>query len=221
MLQCENVKIQINESRGGYSNKFLYIEISQIVSNMKWIFLLSGIILVSGCGLRQRELELNQKTNELNQKEQQLTLKEQSLAIKEQQLNEREKSLDSSNKIISDTLFKHHQQLAGMWLVEMQCTETTCPGSAVGDIKNEQWNLKFQDNMVIATAMNNHQLLRVYAGEFIGNSLRLTVQQDSIENSAKIIVHLQQSKENEMQGEREIIQASGCHILYSLRLIKQ
>gem|GEM_PF-264712 len=201
-------------------NKIVYIQISQIVVNMKWIFLLSAIMMISGCGLRQREMELNKKIKQLNQKEQELTLKEQSLAIKEQQLNDREKSLDSNDRV-ADTLLSKHKKLPGTWMVEMQCTETTCPGSAVGDIKSEQWNLKFQDNMVLATAMNNNQLLRVYTGEFIGNALRLTVQQDSIENSAKIIVNLQQTKENEMEGEREIIQPSGCHILYSLRLKKQ
>jgi hypothetical protein len=34
-------------------------------------------------------------------------------------------------------------------------------------------------------------------------------------------VRLQQTKEKEMTGEREITQASGCRILYSLRLKKQ
>ena len=188
---------------------------------MKWILLLSGIIFLSSCGLRQREMELDRKTNELNQREQELSLKEQSLTAKEQQLKDREKEIDNSKSIIRDSLDAEHTKIPGTWLVEMQCTETTCSGSAVGDIKNEQWEIKFQDNMVIASAMSNNQLIRVYTGAYFGNLLKLSVQQDSTETSAKINVRLTQTKEKEMEGEREIIQANGCHILYSLRLKKQ
>jgi len=187
---------------------------------MKWI-LFVGIVFVSGCGLRQREMVLNRKMRELNVKEQELALKEQSLAIKEEQLNEKEKSLDSTKNVVNDSLFLEHQKLPGTWMVEMQCTETNCPGSAVGDVKNEQWDFKFQNNMIIASAISNNQLVRVYTGDYLGNTLKLAVQQDSSDASAKIVVRLQQTKEKEMTGEREIIQANGCRILYSLRLKKQ
>jgi len=188
---------------------------------MKWIFLFAGIVFVSGCGLRQRETELNKKMQELNVKEQEIALKEQSLAIKEEQLNEKEKLLDSSGNQAKDSLFLQHQKLPGTWMVEMQCIETNCAGSAVGDVKNEQWDIKFQNNMVIVSAMSNNQLVRIYSGDYVGNSLKLSVQQDSTDASAKIVVRLQQTKEKEMTGEREIIQANGCHILYALRLKKQ
>jgi hypothetical protein len=188
---------------------------------MKWIFLLTGMIFISGCGLRQREIELDKKMNELNQKEQELNLKEQSLAIEEQQLNKRKKSIDSTTSIVNDSLYQEHQKIPGTWMVEMQCTETNCPGSAVGDIKSEQWDFSFQGNTVIVSAMSRERLLRTYTGSYVGNFLRLTVQQDSAETNAAIVVRLQQKNEKEMEGEREIIQSSGCHILYSLRLKKQ
>ena len=187
---------------------------------MKWI-LVMGIVFISGCGLRQLEMELNRKMQELNVKEQELALKEQSLSIKEEQLNEKEKSLDSTKNVVNDSLFVQHQKLPGTWMVEIQCTETNCPGSAVGDVKNEQWDFKFQNNMVIASAMSNNQLVRVYTGDYVGNTLKLSVQQDSTDASAKIIVRLQQTKDKEMTGDREITQANGCRILYSLRLKKQ
>lgn len=75
--------------------------------------------------------------------------------------------------------------------------------------------------MVVASAINNKQVTLVYTGTYVGNTLRLAVQQDSLENSAKIVVRLQQVKDKEMSGEREIIQSNGCRILYSLRLKKQ
>ena len=191
---------------------------------MKWIFLFTiGIVTFCGCSLRQREIELDNKLNDLREREQQLSLKEQSLDFREQQLNEREKILDStSRKISNDSLYLKHPQLPGLWSVRMQCIETNCPGSAVGDTKNEQWEFEFQENGVIASALSNKQLVRVYAGEFFNNSLRLSVQQDTTnEQFAKILVRLQAVKEGEMTGEREIIQANGCHIVYSLELKKQ
>lgn len=171
--------------------------------------------------MREREMQINKKMKELNQKEQELALKEETLSAKEFQLNEREKQMDSTKLVVNDTLFLEHKKIPGTWMVEMQCTETTCAGSAVGDIKNEQWEFKFQDNTVIASAKSNNQLVRVYSGSYFGNLLKLSVQRDSIETSAKINVRLTQTKEKEMEGEREIIQANGCHILYSLRLKKQ
>lgn len=188
---------------------------------MKWIILITLIVAGSGCNLRQREIELDKKMNELNQREQQLDLKEQSLQIKEEQLNERKLLIDSTHKIAKDSLFLQHQQLPGTWFVEMQCIETNCPGSAVGDTKNEQWELKFQDNLIVIKAFSNGRMVRIYSGNFAGNTLRLAVQQDTATTSAKILVRLQQSKEKEMTGEREIIQENGCRILYSLRLKKQ
>ena len=192
---------------------------------MKWILssLILYMLVLQGCSLRQRETELDQKLADVNEKEQQLSLKEQSLDIREQQLNEKEKLLDSTTKkIANDSLYILHPQLPGTWLVKMQCTETNCSGSAVGDTKNEQWEFKFQDNSIIASAISNNQLVRVYTGSYTGNSLKLSLQQDSTDTqAAKMTIRLQNIKDKEMEGEREIIQASGCRIVYSLQLKKQ
>lgn len=188
---------------------------------MKWIFCSVLLVFLVGCGLRQREIELNKKMNELNQREQQLNLREQSIDLKEQQLNLREQSVDSAQQVINDSLFLEHQKLPGIWTVEMQASETNCAGSAVGDIKNEHWDFLFQDDMVIAKAFSNKRLVRIYTGNYVGNSLRLTVNQDTSETSAKITVRLQKTNDKEMTGEREIIQENGCRILYTLRLKKQ
>ncbi len=190
---------------------------------MKWIMLLPVcIMLFSGCSLRQREVELDKKMKDLHQREQQLSLKEQSLDIREQELNDREKVFDSaSHKNLNDSLFINHQQLPGPWSVRMQCVETNCTGSAVGDTKNEIWEFKFQDNGIIASATSNNKIVRIYSGTFINNVLRLSVQEDSTDTqSAKMIVRLQNVKDKEMEGEREILQAGGCRILYSLQLKK-
>ncbi len=188
---------------------------------MKWIYLLSGIMVLSSCNLRQREMELNKKSEELNRREQQLAIKEQMLAAAEQKLNEQQKILDSTTNIINDSLQKQHQKIEGLWRVDMQCTETNCAGSAVGDVKTEHWTIRIEGNEVMVHARSNRHPAKSYSGGFMGNMLRLTAEQDSAEINAKIVVRLEQLKENELEGEREVIQATGCRILYSLRLKKE
>lgn len=191
---------------------------------MKRIFpvFLVLFLFMCGCNMRQRELELDKKMTEINQREQQLTLREQSLELREQQLMEKEKQFDSTNvSFQTDSLRLLFPQLPGLWSVKMQCTETNCSGSAVGDTKNEQWDFKLQDNGVIVSAISNNELVKVYGGNFNNKILRLASKEDSLrKQSARILVRLQQVQNNEMSGEREVIQPDGCRILYSLQLKK-
>lgn len=193
---------------------------------MKWIvcFLALCLIALPGCSLRKREMELTKKIARVNEREQQLNLKEQFLAFREQQLDERAKLLDSTTKkIANDSLTALHPLLPGMWAVKMVATETNCAGSAVGDTKNEQWKFSFQNNNIIARAISNNKLVRIYTGSYTGNSnsIKLTLQQDTTTPvPARMTIRLQSIQDKEMEGEREIIQQNGCRIVYSLQLKK-
>ena len=193
---------------------------------MKWISYISclWLIFLLGCNLREREMELKNKMSEINQKKQELSFKEKSLQLREKELNEREKSLDSVlNKPFVDTISSRHPGIPGIWLVKMLCTETTCPGSAVGDTKTEQWEINYQDNAVIAKAMSDNKLVRIYTGAFTGDALDLLTQ--SIDSGktkpVNMTVHLKKIKENEMEGQREIIRPGDCRIVYDLELKKK
>ena len=193
--------------------------------SLRWLlflFILAGITF-SGCNLRKREIALEKRAAQVDEKEQLLFAKEQSLEAREQMLNDREKLLDSTSlKTSNDSLFLKYPGLPGSWAVKMVCIETNCPGSAVGDTKNEQWDFTFHDNAIIATAISNNQMVRVYSGTYFANSIRMTVQKDTADaQTAKMLVRLQDIKDKEMVGEREIIQESGCRIVYSLQLKKQ
>jgi hypothetical protein len=191
---------------------------------LKILFLGLWLITLTGCGLRDREMELEKKTIEVNQKEQELLLKEKSLQIKEEELAHKEKLLDSSsNKSAADSLAVLHPEIPGTWNVTMRCTETTCSGSAVGDTKNEQWVIGYQNNTVIANAISDNKLVRVYTGTFNNNSIELSTQPDSSDTDlkTKMIVRLLVTKENNMTGQREIIRPEDCRIVYSLDLKKQ
>ncbi len=195
---------------------------------MKWFVFLffSVIIFLSACTMhkQKQEEQLQVKETELSRKEQELLVKEKSLQLKEEELSKREKLLDSTtNKNSLDTLSALYPNLAGLWNVTMRCTETTCQGSAVGDTKTEQWDISVQNNTVVAKAMSDRNLLRIYSGTLLGNSFELTAQQENVatQQAAKMIVRLQPTKENEMTGQREILRQNDCRILYALELRKQ
>jgi len=185
---------------------------------MKWIFILMGFVFITGCDYQRRQEALDKKMHELNQREEILTLKENQLEIKEQQINEKEKILDSTAHVVSDSLLQSHKKIEGAWRVDMNCKQTNCPGSAVGDLKTEHWNITVEGNNVIANVISNRALSKSYSGSFEGNLITLTADQDSAIENATIEVQLQQSTEKEMEGSRVVTQTSGCQILYSLRL---
>ena len=191
----------------------------------KAIFLMFLIFAVlPACDTPKEERDFQAKETELNQKEQELLMKEKSLELKEEELAKREQLLDSTaNKDSTNSLSALHQNIPGVWNVTMRCTQTTCPGSAVGDTRNEQWKITFQNNTVIATAIKDKKFLRIYSGTYIGNSFELSAQPDTVdrEQTAEIIVRLQKTKDNEMAGLREIIRPEDCRILYALELSKQ
>ena len=179
------------------------------------------VFFTSGCGIREREQALEKKENEINQKEQQLLLLEKQLEIKEEALAQMQKSMDSTNQR-SDSSYSGviNTNLVGIWAVTMRCTLTTCEGSAVGDTKNEQWEIAYQGTNVIVKASADNKLVRVYAGVFNENSLELTAQHEPEAPNTKITVKLTPKNNLELEGTREIVRADVCHIVYAMTLKK-
>jgi hypothetical protein len=187
---------------------------------MNWLGILICFSLLSSCGLREREKQLQQKTQEINQKEQQLLLKEKELQTRLEEIEKRENKLDSSGSLVLRDTVAINPDFLGEWDVRMQCTETTCSGSAVGDTKLETWLIEQKDNDIVARAMANNTLARVYTGSFNGNMLQLTsIQQDTDQKVlSKMTVRLQKTKDKQLEGRREIQREDGCKILYALEL---
>jgi hypothetical protein len=187
---------------------------------MNWLGILICFSLLSSCGLREREKQLQQKTQEINQKEQQLLLKEKEIELKEEELLKREQALDSSGaKVVRDTVAINPDFL-GEWEVKMLCVETNCSGSAVGDTKLETWIIEQKDNEIIARAMSGNNLVRAYTGNFNGNLLILNNEQEDPEHKvlSRMSVRLQKVKDNQLEGRREITRVGECRILYELEL---
>ncbi|MBD0377206.1 MAG: hypothetical protein ICV51_16460 [Flavisolibacter sp.] len=190
---------------------------------MKWfLFLfLALMMLITGCDFRKRELDIQKKETELSQREQELLLREQTLALKEEELTKREQRLDST--ALNDTALVYNAALEGLWSVKMTCIETTCPGSAVGDTKTEQWSIAYQNNLLVAKAMTGDKVVRIYSGTNKETALELTESRDSTSSqpATTIVVRLTMTGPITMEGQREIIRKGDCKIVYSVQMTKQ
>jgi len=178
--------------------------------------LLSLILLLNSCD--NREQKLRKKEMELIQKEQELLLREKELQLREQQLTSQQRVNTNENKNNS----VKNQKVTGSWTAQMTCIETDCEGSAIGDTKNEQWEISNKNNIFLAKAMAKNKLVRVYSGELHGNIFELSAEQNAAESSAqaKMLVKLKVVSATRMEGRREIFR-EGCKIIYSLELNKQ
>lgn len=190
---------------------------------MKLLYLFSfiGMILLSGCELNQRERELDKRTAELNQKEQELILLQKQLELQEESLTQREKTVDSTlrRNLIKDSIAVAKSGIIGGWSVKMQCTETTCEGFAIGDVKNEQWNFSYEHNTVLVKAMANNNLVHIYTGNYSDSTIQLTAQQD-VSATVDITVKLQMKNKNALEGIRVLKKGEDCAVVYALDLKK-
>lgn len=169
-------------------------------------------MLFCSCGLSEREKALQEKEAVLNERQQVLLLQEQELRQKEQLLQEREYRLDSTKREI-DSVVIHGPSVAGKWQIKMQCVETSCPGSAIGDVKAEQWEFTTVGNDITVRAYAGKELIRIYNGNYTQSGMRI-VDKSAVNNTA-MEVTLRMLSEKKMDGIREII-LSNCKTTYSI-----
>ena len=197
---------------------------------MKRVLLLSilFLFLIASCKSRHREKQLAQREREVNGKEQELLLKEKTLEFREQELNEKLKRIDSilardsaaANGPLTDSVIID-STIIGNWAVKMTCTETTCPGSAIGDVKTEQWTLLYDGNHIVAKASDGGSLVRTYSGLYKGRNIELIEHRDSLVYDTRMVVRLQVINDKTIEGQREIIRDDNCKIVYALQMNKQ
>lgn len=179
------------------------------------------ILLFAACGKSGNERNLEKREQTVEAKEQQLLILEEQLKLKEQELIKREQQIDSL-KTESDSIGTYNPKVIGNWTVTMQCTETSCEGSAIGDTKTEQWNISYQDKTVIAKAYANKKLIRTYSGLFKENNLQLSARQTpETDTQMDVILSPHPTTEGLMEGQRVISQGGKCRIVYSIKAERQ
>lgn len=181
--------------------------------------LLLLLVFFAACGPSAEQKDMQLRNVQLKQRQDSLTEKEKLLTMKEQELIVREMRLDSLLKKM-DTTGVYDPRLTGNWKVKMTCIETSCTGSAVGDTRTEQWELKYQDYNVMAYAVKDGKVTRTYSGIFQNELLKLRVQKEN-ETEADMNVDLSFANENKMEGKREIVQQDGCKIVYTMEAEKE
>lgn len=174
------------------------------------ILIFVSLALSGGCGFKEREDAIRQKQAELSKKEQQLILWEQRLAVKEKQLEQKKRLLDSTGIEIAIT---NTPGVTGRWMVRMQCVETSCDASAIGDIKSEQWQIDNLNHTLVAKAYSGKLLSRIYSGSYSKTGVELTDKSSGSETIIK--VNLRVIDEKKMDGIREVL-LPDCKIIYSL-----
>ena len=180
------------------------------------------LLFAAGCGQAAREQQLVAREKQVREQQQELILKANQLALKEAELQQLAQNLDSTAHR-QDSLKAKFPQLPGGWNVQMDCTQATCPGSAVGDTKAEQWIFSIVNGSVIAQAYAKKLLSRVYVGQYQNGVLQLTAQSTDtvLDGHAKITVFLRAATDSlSMTGKRSIIRPD-CQIIYDLTMKKQ
>ncbi|WP_460763808.1 hypothetical protein [Niabella terrae] len=173
--------------------------------------MLLGILVLGSCGLSHDQQQQKQKEAELKQQQQQLSAWQNQLSEKERLLEQREFRLDSTKREI-DSVAIHGPSILGRWQVKMQCVETSCPGSAIGDVKTEIWEFSVNEHAITAKAYSGKTLARIYKGGYTQSGLQLS---EHASGTSNMDVTMRILKEGKMDGIREIIMAD-CKTTYSL-----
>ena len=177
-----------------------------------------SLMLFAACREAYKERELAERLNQVSLKEKELAQKEDSLRAREAALRTREVRLDSL-LTSRDSVRTVHPEVVGAWTVTMKCTETSCPGSAIGDQKTEQWTVRYEADRVVVDAISSNKQQRTFHGAFHDAQLTLAVQK-STAMVADITIKLTLSKPNKLEGVREVVQQDGCKVLYAMEVQK-
>ncbi len=181
--------------------------------------IVAGVLLLGMISCKD-DSDLKSREKILLKKEQYLNERDVRLTIRENELIRREKFLDSM-RLYLDTFGVYNERITGTWNVQMKCIETDCPGSAIGDVKKEKWEIGYEVDKVIVRSYTSNNLSRVYMGIYKYNTLEARAVLDSA-NTTEIVFSIRPTeKEGSMEGTREIKQSDGCTIVYALSLQKQ
>ena len=115
---------------------------------------------------------------------------------------------------------------AGIWIVKMKCTESSCGIRDVGAVITEVWNLTFSEGRysieVINGASNTN---RSYSGYFTGKSLQATYSWRGngwdTHGGAEVTVDLTMTSESMTSGTRKVLNSNPCSIEYAVTATRQ
>lgn len=177
---------------------------------ISYLVLTCFVILFQSCGVSEREKNIRERETANSAKEQELILWEQRLKIEQQEFDNK-KNIDTTN--LTDSTSIYSDEIHGSWIVKMNCVETSCEGSAIGDSKTERWEFTIEQQDIQVKAYVGKTLIRTYLGVLDGNLVKITDEKPNTTTTIKAILKL--TKNNAMEGTRDVIQKD-CKIVYAL-----
>lgn len=177
------------------------------------------VLFFAACGNREDSGKLESRERKVSQKEEELLAFEQQLISRDIELKNREELLDSLEHP-GDTSGIYNPKLIGDWTVNMKCIETSCEGSALGDIKIERWNIAYHNKRVLVRVMSKNTITRTYLGVYTESGLILKSKRQDNDVTTSMSIHLDHTADDKMEGVREINQGGNCKIIYSVGLSK-
>lgn len=168
------------------------------------------VFILQSCGVGEREKNLRERELTNTKKEQELLLWEQRLKIEQQEFDNK-KQVDTSD--ITDSTSMYIDEIVGSWTVKMNCVETNCEGSAIGDSKTERWDISMDQQNINVKAFVGKTLIRTYLGTIEGNTIKIADENPNTTTTIKAVLKL--TKNNAMDGSRDVIQKD-CKIVYAL-----
>lgn len=154
------------------------------------------------------------KKEELRKKEISLNKREKAFAEKEAEYQSLIKMRDS---LIAEkdttTTDKLSENITGKWNVKMICTASSCAGYAIGDQKNEMWEISGTSNNINAKVFDKGTYLRNYSGRISNDEIIL-----DHETKDGIIMKITITGINsgKIKGSRDITGKNDCKAMYDL-----
>ena len=175
-----------------------------------YVVLFFFVFILQSCGVGEREKNLRERELTNTKKEQELLLWEQRLKIEQQEFDKK-KQVDTT--YLTDSASIYIDEVVGSWTVKMNCVETSCEGSAIGDSKTERWEISNDQQNINVKAYVGKTLIRTYLGIIEGNTIKIADENPNTTTTINAVLKL--TKNNAMDGSRDVIQKD-CKIVYSL-----
>lgn len=165
--------------------------------------------------LESRRKNLEQREAELKEKEAAFALK----ATDYQILLSLRDSLESSNDSLH--IPKEIAFIEGIWKGKMVCTETSCSDYVVGDVRIDEWEIRYNSGVITAKNFNKAGSVRVYTGTLNGSMIHLEYQSPkSQQPPLDLQIDLTSITETKLSGTRIVKSGDNCVSKFSIDFTK-
>lgn len=164
-----------------------------------------------------------EKNQQLTDRENKLLEKEKLFATKESEYQSLLKMRDSifSKKDSVEIIKEWPAEVFGAWTGKVICTESSCSDYVIGDQRIDTWEFDSDSTQLFSKIINNNKLVRLYAGKFENNEVKLNYKTDSTaEKAVEMNVLLNEFSANKIRGQRTVNIDNKCMAKFSVELTR-